>query len=79
VIKSRRTRLAGHEAGTGDREVHAGGPDGKIPLGRPRHSWEDNIKMDNGVGWRGMDWIDLAYDRDRWHALVNAIMILQVP
>jgi hypothetical protein len=57
-----------------------GRSDGKIPFGRPGHSWEHNIKMDNvEVGWIGMDWIDLAYDRDRWHALVNAIMILQVP
>jgi len=55
-------------------------PDGKRPLGRPRHRWEDNIKMDlQEVGCRGMDWIKLAQDRDRWGALVNAIMKLVVP
>jgi len=50
-------------------------------LGRPRHRWEGNTKMDlKEVGWEvGMDWIDLAQDRDRWLALVNAIISLQVP
>ena len=57
-----------------------GKPDGKRPLGRLRHRCEDNIKMDlQEVGWRGMDWIDLAQDRDRWQALVNAVMNLLVP
>jgi hypothetical protein len=52
---------------------------GRRQLGRPRRRWEDNIKMDlQGVGW-GMDWIELAQDRDRWRALVNAVMNLQVP
>jgi hypothetical protein len=52
-----------------------GKPDGK----RPRRRWEDNIKMDlQGVGCGGMDWIALAQDRDRWRALVNAIMNLRV-
>jgi hypothetical protein len=42
--------------------------------------WEDNIKMDlQEVGWGGMDWIDLAQDRDRWRALVSAVMNLRVP
>jgi hypothetical protein len=51
----------------------------KRPLGRPRFMWEDNIKMDlQKVGW-GVDWIDLAQDRDRWRALVNAAMNLKVP
>jgi hypothetical protein len=44
------------------------------PLGRPRRRWESNIKMNLEVGWEGMDWIDLAQDRDRWRALVNAVM-----
>jgi len=55
-------------------------PDGKKPLGRPRRRWEDNIKMDlHEVGCGDMDWIELAQDRDRWRALVNAVMNLRVP
>ena len=50
------------------------------PLGRPRRGWEDNIKMDlQELGYRGMDWIQLAQDRDRWRALVSAVMNLRVP
>jgi hypothetical protein len=50
------------------------------PLGRPRRRWEDNIKMDlQEMGWGGMDWIDMAQDRNRWRALVNAVMNLRVP
>jgi hypothetical protein len=57
-----------------------GKPEGRRPLGRPRRRWEDNIKMDlREVGWEGMDWINLAQDRDRWRALVNAVMNLRVP
>jgi hypothetical protein len=57
-----------------------GKPEGRRPLGRPRRRWEDNIKMDlREVGWRGMDWINLAQDRDRWRALVNEVMNLRVP
>jgi len=60
--------------------VLVGKPKGKRPLGRPRRRWEDNIKMDlQKVGCGGMDWIELAQDRDRWRALVNAVMNLQVP
>ena len=60
--------------------VLVGKPEGKRPLGRSRHRWEDNIKMDlQEVGYGGMGWIQLAEDRDRWRALVNAIMNLQVP
>jgi hypothetical protein len=55
-------------------------PEGKRPLGRPRRRWEDNIKMDlQEVSCGGMDWIDLAEDRDRWWAYVNAVMNLRVP
>jgi hypothetical protein len=57
-----------------------GKPEGRRPLGRPRRRREDNIKMDlREVGWGGMYWISLAEDRDRWRALVNEVMNLQVP
>jgi len=83
VIKSR-MRWAGHVARMGERRgvyrVLVGKPEGKRPLGRPRSRWEDNIKMDlQDVGCGGMDWIELAQDRDRWRALVNAVMSLGVP
>ena len=56
-----------------------GKPEGKSALGRPRRRWEDNIKMDRQeVGCGGSDWIDLDQDRDRWWALVNVVMNLQV-
>jgi len=55
-------------------------PEGKRPLGRPRLRWEDNIKMDiQEVGCAGMDWTELAQDRYRWRAFVNAVMNLRVP
>ena len=77
-------RWAGHVARMGEmRGVYRGlvdKPEGKRPLGRPRHRWEDNIKMDiQEVGFGGMDWIELAQDRSRWRALVNAVMNRQVP
>jgi hypothetical protein len=57
-----------------------GKPEGKRQLWRPRRRWEDNIKMDLQVmGCGGMDWIELAQYRDRWGALVSAVMNLQVP
>jgi hypothetical protein len=57
-----------------------GNPEGKRPLGRPRPRWENNIKMDfQEVGRGGMEWIELAQDRDRWRTLVNAVMNLRVP
>ena len=84
VIKSRRMRWAGHVARMGERRgvyrVLVGKPEGKRTLGRPRSRWEDNIKMDvPEVGCGGMDWIELAEDRDRWRALVNAVMNFRVP
>jgi hypothetical protein len=60
--------------------ILVGQPEGKRPLGRPRRRWEDNIKLDlRDIGWAGMDWIDLAQDRDQWKALVNTVMNLRVP
>jgi hypothetical protein len=57
-----------------------GRPEGKRPFGRPRCRWVDNIKMDLvEIGWGGLDWIGVAQDRDKWRALVNAVMNLQVP
>jgi hypothetical protein len=57
-----------------------GNPEGKRPLGRPRRRWVDNIKMDlTEIGWDGVDWIDLAQDRDQWRALMNTVMNLRVP
>jgi hypothetical protein len=59
--------------------ILVGKPKGKKPLGRPRRWWDDNIRMNlREIGWGGMDWIDLA-DRERWRALVNTVMDLQVP
>jgi len=60
--------------------VLVGKPEGKKPLGRPRHRWEDNIKVDlQEVGCGGKDWIELAQGRDRWQAFVNVVMNLRVP
>jgi hypothetical protein len=60
--------------------ILVGKPEGKRPLGRPRRRWEDNIKIYlQEVGCGGMDWIELAQDRDRWRALVNAVTNLLVP
>jgi hypothetical protein len=60
--------------------ILAGKPEGKRLLGRPRRRWVDNIEIDlREIGWGGMDWIDLAQDRDQWRALVNTVMNIRVP
>jgi hypothetical protein len=59
--------------------ILVGKPEGKTPLGRPRRRWDNIFKIDlREIGWNGMDWIDLAQDRDQWRALVNMVMNLQV-
>jgi hypothetical protein len=55
--------------------VLMGKPNGKRPLERPRHRWDDGIKIDlREIGWGGVEWIHLAQDRDHWRAVVNAVM-----
>jgi hypothetical protein len=79
VIKSRRRRWVGHAARMRERRgvyrVLVRKPEGKRPLGRPRCRWEDNIMMGlEEVGYKGIDWIELAQDRDSCRALVNGVM-----
>jgi hypothetical protein len=81
---SRRMGWAGHVARTGEGRgvyrVLVGKPQGKRSLGRPSCKWEDNIKMGlQEVGCGGMDWFEPAQDRDRWRAVVKAVMKLRVP
>jgi hypothetical protein len=83
MIKSRRMRWEGHVARMEEKRkacrILVGKPEGKRPLGRPRCRWVDNIKMDfRGLGWKGIDWIDLAQDRNQWRALVNTVMNLRI-
>jgi hypothetical protein len=60
--------------------ILVGKPEGKRPLGRPRRRWVDNIKVDiRVIRWDGVDWIDMAQDRDQWMGLVNTVLNLRVP
>jgi hypothetical protein len=84
VVKSRKLRWAGHVArrgeGRGVYRILVGRPEGKRPLGRPRHRWEDNIKMDlREIGIGGANWIRLVQDRVQWRVFVNTVMNLRVP
>jgi hypothetical protein len=81
LIKSRRTRWAGHVARIGKKRnaymILVGKPEGKRSLGKPRRRWVDNIKMDlREIGCDGVDWIDMAQDREQWKALVNTVLNL---
>jgi hypothetical protein len=84
IIKSRRMRWAGHVGRMGEKRnayrLLVGKPEGTRQLGRPRRRWVDNIRMELvEVGWGDVGWIGLAQDRNRWRALVNSILNLQVP
>jgi hypothetical protein len=84
VIKARRLRWAGHVARMGEgRGVHSvlvGKPEGKSPLGRPRHRWVDNVKLElRETGIDVANWIRLAQDMFQWRAFVNTVMDIQVP
>jgi hypothetical protein len=83
IMKSRRMRWAGHVAQMWEKRnayrLLVGKPEGRRPLGRPRRTWLDNIRMDLVVvGWGNVDWIGLAQDRDRWRAVVNSVLNLRV-
>ena len=84
MIKSRRSRWAGHvarmEEGRSAFKILTGKPTGKTPLGRPRRRWEENIRMDlEEIGINACNWVDSAQDRDYWKALVNSALNLRVP
>jgi hypothetical protein len=84
MMKSRMMSWAGHVARMGANRnayrILVGKPEGRRSLKRPRRRWVANIKMDfRDIGWDGIDWIDLAQDRDQWWALVKTIMNLRVP
>jgi hypothetical protein len=84
IIESRRMRWAGHVARMGEKRtayrIVVGKPEGKKPLGRPKRRWVDNIKMDlTKIRWHGVDWMDVAQDRDHWRALVNTVMKFRIP
>jgi hypothetical protein len=85
MIESWRLRWSGYVAQMVEEKKNAyslfvGKPEGKRPLGRPRCRWVDNVKMDlRDIGWGGMDWINLAEDRDQWRALARTVMNLRVP
>jgi hypothetical protein len=83
MMKSRKMRWAVHVARMSDKRntygILVGKPEGNRPLGKPRHKWVDNIKIDlRDIGW-DIDWIDLAENKGQWRAVVNTVMNLRVP
>jgi hypothetical protein len=81
VIKWRRMRRMGRTEGEvrNEHKILIGKREGRRPLGRPRHRWEDNIRTDlTEIGWEGVDWIHLVQDRGKWWAAVNTEMNLRV-
>jgi hypothetical protein len=80
VIRCRKLTLINLDRLQNAYRLLVGKPEVKKPLGRPKHRWMDNIRMDLGeVGWGDVDWIGLAKDRKRWRALVNSELNLRVP
>jgi hypothetical protein len=84
MMKSRMMRWTEHVARMGEKRnayrILVGKLEGKRPLGKPRRRWEDNIKLYlREIVWSGMDWIDMAQDREQLRALVNTVMNLRVP
>jgi hypothetical protein len=83
MVKSKRMRRAGHVARMGEKRNAyriLGKPERRRPLGRPRRRWVDNIKIYlRKIGWDGVDFVDLAQDKDQWRALVNTVMNLWLP
>jgi hypothetical protein len=84
MVKSRRMRCAGHVARLGEKRnayrILNGKARRKETTRKTRRRWVDNIKIDlREVGWNGVDWVELAQDRDQWRALVNTVMNLRVP
>jgi hypothetical protein len=82
--KSRRMRWAGHVAQMGEKrnayKILVGKPEGKRPLVRPRRRWVDNIKMDlREIGLDGVEWMDMAQDKEKWRAIVNTVLNFRVP
>jgi hypothetical protein len=80
-MKSRRVRQVGHMTRMGEErkvyKVFMGRPKGKRPPWRPKHRWENGIRMDfRETGWEGVEWVQLAQDREQWQAVVNEVMNL---
>jgi hypothetical protein len=84
MINSRKVRWVGHAARVGEMKnayiILAGNPEGKRPFGKSRCGREVNIRMDlRKVGWKGVDWMHMAEDKDQWRALVNTVMNFWIP